>query len=415
MGYRVLPEFYKIERTGLYSIHIDLTDGEYVNEWLIRLANPDDGKYISANEDGGQTNYLDIEVDVSLLPISSRLIYIEVTGVKNIGKNLIINIPIQLVNELIPVWADTEYMYMPDNTNMGVQISVDSNVIYSGNLSLEPNSNIIRKKINSIAANYLNSKCTLFTPGQYKMNDYVKTFTVTNSDDIDYLYTFYNSYSYTNDELNNDNVTLLSQPINDIVDDRQFFLCSVFLRGLQDECEIDYGGVVDYINDYDSAYTIVRRYNGAFEDSIIITGNGQIARYKLQRTCYDYCIYYLNALGGWDSLLVQGNTLRTDNITSNYYKKSFNNTTTEFEKKKYLNVITPTFKCNTGYFTDEQQSKLYHLIESTEVYLHDLNNDEILPVNITNNKVEYKTFTNNGKKKFNNTLELQVAAERLRR
>ena len=94
--------------------------------------------------------------------------------------------------------------------------------------------------------------------------------------------------------------------------------------------------------------------------------------------------------------------------------KIFNNTI-EFENKKYLNVINPTFKCYTNYFTDDEQSKLWHLFESTLVYLHDLNSGEILPVNIKNNKVDYTTFTNNGKKKFYNIIELEVAQERIRK
>ena len=132
-------------------------------------------------------------------------------------------------------------------------------------------------------------------------------------------------------------------------------------------------------------------------------------------SCYDYCLYYCNAFGGWDSLLVDGNVKKVDKIESKYYNKAFNNTRQDFEKKKFANVITPQYTLHTGWFNDDEQSRLHHLLESTEVYLHNLNTDEVVPVNITNNSCEYKTFTNNGKKKFNNTINVEVAQTKVRR
>jgi hypothetical protein len=45
-------------------------------------------------------------------------------------------------------------------------------------------------------------------------------------------------------------------------------------------------------------------------------------------------------------------------------------------------------------------SKMYHLFESTEVYLHNLNTNEITPVTITDSSCEYKTYANQGNKRF---------------
>ena len=80
-----------------------------------------------------------------------------------------------------------------------------------------------------------------------------------------------------------------------------------------------------------------------------------------------------------------------------------------------MNVITSNFVLYTDYFNDDEQSRFHHLLESTEVYLHNLNTNEILPVNITNSSCDYTTFTNNGKKKWYNTINVEVAQERIRK
>lgn len=41
---------------------------------------------------------------------------------------------------------------------------------------------------------------------------------------------------------------------------------------------------------------------------------------------------------------------------------------------------------------------MHHLLESTNVYLHNLESNTIEPIIITNTNCEYKTYTNNGKK-----------------
>jgi hypothetical protein len=64
--------------------------------------------------------------------------------------------------------------------------------------------------------------------------------------------------------------------------------------------------------------------------------------------------------------------------------------------------------------TDDEASRMHHLLESTEVYLHNLEDDTIIPVNITNNSCEFKTFTNNGKKKFNYEIDVELARTKVR-
>lgn len=419
MAYTITPNFQHITQTGDYELRITLTD-ERVSSWNYRIVNEEDLKYLDVVEDGGQTNYLDLTIEVYNLPISSKIIYIEIIGKKSNGTKIKINYPVYLNQYRIPIWADAEYVYKSDNGGsieyeIVLENADDNNVntdtIYSGKLTPEPGKDIVRKKLNPIIANYLNSKCPIFVEGVHKMPNYSAFINVYNVNyDSDFVYIFFNSYSYT-DDIPQNGITGISKPIRNIIDPRQYLLSSVLLTGNEDEMEINDNGNIRYeYGDLDCAYTTVKTnlQDGQYYqfDDILYMG---------KKTCYDYCLYYVNAYGGWDSLLIQGNAKKNDKITSSYYTKSFNNITTEFEKVKYNNQITTEYKLYTDWFTDEEQSKLHHLLESTEVYLHDLNNDVVMPCIITNTNCEWKTFTNNGKKKFYNEINVECSQMKIRR
>ena len=140
--------------------------------------------------------------------------------------------------------------------------------------------------------------------------------------------------------------------------------------------------------------------------------------FEVKDSCATHCLYYSNAYGGWDSLCINGNTKKTDNINGYTYTKKTDivlNPRT-FQTKKYLNEIKSNWVLNTGWLTDDEASRMYHLLESTDVFLQDLNNPDVLiPINITNTQCEYKTFTNNGKKKINYVIEAQEANLKIRR
>jgi hypothetical protein len=102
------------------------------------------------------------------------------------------------------------------------------------------------------------------------------------------------------------------------------------------------------------------------------------------------------------------------NPVSDYYRKAINNTTKQFATKKYLNVINTSYKLYTDWLTDDEASRMHHLLESTEVYLHNLEDDTIIPVNLTNSTCEYKTFTNNARRKFYYEINAELAQQKIR-
>lgn len=338
-------------------------------------------------------------------------------------------------NIVKPVWEDTYFTYNGDYLNY--KIYDDNNVIYAGTTIVKPNETNINLNINRIVAPYLNSKLSIEDSWGY-IDDYSKKFTikeVTQSGNEYEIgkFRFYNNYNYGN--INSDIPTVfLNNPIKyekttagDIkikVDKRQFFILTAFNTSSE---EITL--TTQYIDKYNSInqdYIGLDNSTMYFDIGRSYFDTAQFVRYFTNKdiksmifegvdTCYNYCLYYLNSNGGWDSLLVEGNVKKSDNIKSSYYTTNVDNTTNEFGKTKYINVIDTYYTLHTDWFNDDEQERFANLIESTEVYLHNLNTDKILPVNITNNTFEYKTFTNNGKKKFYNTLEVEVAQQRIRR
>lgn len=58
---------------------------------------------------------------------------------------------------------------------------------------------------------------------------------------------------------------------------------------------------------------------------------------------------------------------------------------------------------------------MYHLLESTKVYLHNLETNEIIPVIITNAQCEHLTYTNNGKKPYYYNITVEESNLKLRK
>lgn len=60
-------------------------------------------------------------------------------------------------------------------------------------------------------------------------------------------------------------------------------------------------------------------------------------------------------------------------------------------------------------------SKMYHLLESNEVYLHNLKTDKITPVTITDSTCEYKTYANQGNTRFHYVINVESSNYKIRK
>ena len=118
--------------------------------------------------------------------------------------------------------------------------------------------------------------------------------------------------------------------------------------------------------------------------------------YNVLADCGEYALYYLNAYGGWDALLIDGTVLKKSTITQYTTDRNYNNNSIEFEQTKYINEIQDAYEINTGFLTDEQAANLSkNLIPSKEIYLHFISDNKIIPVLITDTSVTYQTYQTN--------------------
>lgn len=163
-------------------------------------------------------------------------------------------------------------------------------------------------------------------------------------------------------------------------------------------------------NDGWTVMTRLRNHILNCNDVIALGEDGTRMNYRFDKG--DYVLYYSNAYGGWDSLLCNGTSKKTDNIEHLTYRRKSKNQA-DFSKINYQNNITPTWSLKTGITVDGQ--KMYHLLESTMVYLHNLETDQIVPVVITNSNCEYLNYTNNGKRPYFYDITVEESNQKLRK
>ena len=171
-------------------------------------------------------------------------------------------------------------------------------------------------------------------------------------------------------------------------------------------------GVVDTYSLPTPEYPFVMMYHSFYGSDRVDykQGNDIVFSYDL-RHCGKGALIYRNRFGGYDSFLIEGNIIKTDNYTKlNYEHKGFYNTTVinshNYTSGKYTDTVSinTTYECHTGWLTDEESERLaFHLLSSPDVYFQDLDlerfNYNIRPftldkVRLTNSSTEYKKFRN---------------------
>lgn len=139
-------------------------------------------------------------------------------------------------------------------------------------------------------------------------------------------------------------------------------------------------------------------------------------RYSIVSGCNPYALFYVNAFGCWEVLrLVSGSESHNYERSSLSKKYDITNIYKSRGKVNYQNNITRQWSVGTDWLTDAGAQNISHLIGSTNVWLHDIDNGEIVPVNITDTTSENKTFRNQGRQLVRFDINLQLAQDRTRR
>ena len=336
-----------------------------------------------------------------------------------------------------PIWKDRRVTLANSGTYADFEIRQDNasgTLLYSGRAYPRPGETDITAKINDICAPFLRVPIPdlglRFTPMKVS-----ETFATCVGGVAKDTITFYNDWSYDRDYTADPNVPL-SDPIRDEVDPRQTLMFSVlsgvtsvnvtltFTDGTTMVVSVQVALSADFNNDFNNDFALVddpSRSGTAILDLSPFTGLASVSfmgrTYKVrQDTCTRFALYYVNAYGGWDSFLLDGYTTRRDNLTRHTALQDYDNDSeTARGRKDYALEVTPAWTLRTGILTDDESSRMHHLLNSTEVYLQDLTDGTFHPVVLTDTETPRKDYRGNGRQLNTYTFGAEYAQEMTRR
>ena len=310
-----------------------------------------------------------------------------------------------------PTWQDV-FVEIPrtsdDESDITYSVSVFDDktntfeVVYRGNAVFteeEPEINITE-----IVRDYVEDHINIYAEGgSTQKSDLTKVMLNTDEEDANLVASLYYYYDYSFDK---DYKFTRNMPILNHFDTRQdIFLSFLNLSGETNNVTISTGGrLLRLTFDTPGIFHHKRAYR---EGNVIINAPDKRTTLTSKNTCAKYAIYYLNPLGGWDQLLIEGKVVKTIKLENKTFKRNFDNNTNEFQNKHYLKNLTTAYKFTTGYLTDEQAKLMPNLIETTKAYLCELDTNTYIPVLINNNSVDIKTYRNQGRKLFTYTIDVQ--------
>lgn len=314
------------------------------------------------------------------------------------------DIPVDGDEYIGPIWKDIEFDFggidmveygiytttkvrLPGNAGM---VDVDT-LLFAGRSYARPDGGSNKILVNQICKTYMDAP--LLKQGSPTLGGGYNTFKLKSADGS----TLYRQYSFVNDWSYGEFETgLLSRPIlkdHSKVFRNQLLPFSVF--GAAEQVAVPYeifyaDGTKWNSTAYETRGVITETFpfedkkNGAVAYSI----NNQI--YTVTDECVQYVLYYVNPWGGYDWFPIRGKVVEKDSMTAYTYTQNFNNQTLDFGKKKYLGEIQKHFTLHTQWMSEDESSRMWYLLQSNTVYLHNLVEDKIYPVVITNTEQEHK-------------------------
>ena len=123
-----------------------------------------------------------------------------------------------------------------------------------------------------------------------------------------------------------------------------------------------------------------------------------LAEYAVINECKRYALYYRNAYGGMDSLLLDGVQRRENYTRSTIIRKIDNSIQGARAIQNYRNGVVEGWELRLNALTDEAASRMHHLVGSAEVYLCDLIADTLTPLVLTDSECVARTFANGRKR-----------------
>lgn len=321
---------------------------------------------------------------------------------------------------LTPIWQDRSVAYATSNNSIDYTVACDGEAIFSGKAYKRPGAASIVFSIGDICSPLLSSDVDLSSLSTefVQIPGMARTFTVRKDQVGSLLATvsFSNDWSYKGSTPN-----FASDPVQRNVDPRQLLLASMYEASKVTVQTEESSPQTQVLYDGDAASgmacvdTALLSNATSVTISVNSTGGTATMTYEVVKPCARYVLYYVNAFGGWDSLIVEGNDKRADNYTRSTYKKVYSPANpSDRGTVNYRNDIERTISLVTGWLSDEESARMYHLFGSTNVLLHDLVDNIIRPVTLTATSWTEKTFRNNGAKLVNYQINVTIAQDFVR-
>jgi hypothetical protein len=304
---------------------------------------------------------------------------------------------------MIPIWKDISVNLQSTAQQEAYSIEIDYATVYNGVCYSEGES-IVR--INDVVADYFTRRAPIFdTTNDNNGESATARVRVLNSaGDVVFSDIVVDDYSYMAVDLN---THIPYAPIERIIDPRAPLVGTIF-NDAQRIIGID-GTTEAVATPLGSTFA---KYIPASVTKVTIGGY----EWDVAQGCAQYALYYINAFGSWEWLVLNGRPTKTSNYTRATMKQKYNNATPSARGElNWVNEEQRTIALRTGFLTDEGAKNMHHLIGSTNVYIYDLTTAEVRPVVITDTTCNEQTYFGNGAKPIQYTINVRVAQDFIRR
>lgn len=333
-----------------------------------------------------------------------------------------------------PIWKDY-YVNLGTEESSQFRICVGEDVIYTGKAYKRPGQTYNQIRINDICADFLENEFPKLVGTTFSESEYVSFIVQTLSGttwSTTVTVQFDNDWSYDYDF--NPATMGMCFPVNGHIDLRQWVVFTAYnAKTITATIKLANGDSFDVFIPVEISDDFNADFNNDFSQSVRSSQTGTAVfdlskwgdvksvtignkSFKVVNTCSRYALYYVNAYGGWDSLLIEGNHSEVDNLTRHTREAEYDNRNVSNRgTMNYVTEIAKSLTLHTSWLSDDESSRMHHLLNSTNVYLGDLNSGRMIPVVLTDTTSEYKTYKGNGGKLVNYAINVTIAQERIRR
>ena len=285
-------------------------------------------------------------------------------------------------------------------------------VIYAGHAVRRPDAAQLTVRINDVCADYLLHTIPATASAVSTPEASAVTFTVKDGGGnyVDAVQ-FVADWSFDHDH----NPAVLSDPVNGHVSAAQALIFSVLGTTAQ-TVVLDYGGSTQNVTVSASGgpVQVVSLPLSSYVGLEAVTAAGKT--YKVVPPCHRFALVYVNAFGGWDTLLMEGRCSEADGYDRHTMRQRYDNAVRSARGTvEYANEVTRRWTLRTGWLLDGQAARMHHVIGSAHVYLYDIPAGTLTPVVITDDACEYRTYRGNGAQLVSYAVNVETAQDIVRR